>query len=215
MLHFMIDLENTRSAGLQGAEYLTAADQVTIFYSKACVQITFGRMQELLASGCGMEVCRLVNTGKNALDFYIASRIGEVYGQGFEGTIAIVSNDKGFRAVQDYWRSCVPVPRKIILRLDIEQSIVSANENSERRMTIQKKLKEINLETEYRKYEEKIRMRRELESTFEGTGHELLIDEIMLLVEGKKEHKVLYLNSLKHFGWKNGLEIYNRVKSLV
>ena len=98
MLHFMIDLENTRSAGLQGAEYLTAADQVTIFYSKACVQITFGRMQELLASGCGMEVCRLVNTGKNALDFYIASRIGEVYGQGFEGTIAIVSNDKGFRA---------------------------------------------------------------------------------------------------------------------
>ena len=44
---------------------------------------------------------------------------------------------------------------------------------------------------------------------------EQLIDEIMLLVEGKKEHKVLYLNSLKHFGRKNGLEIYNRVKSLV
>lgn len=40
MLHFMIDLENTRSKGLQGAEYLTAEDKVTVFYSQTCVQVT-------------------------------------------------------------------------------------------------------------------------------------------------------------------------------
>lgn len=215
MLHFMIDLENTRSKGLQGAEYLTAEDKVTVFYSQTCVQVTYGKMQELLDSGCGLEICRLENAGKNALDFYIASRIREVYGQGFEGSVAIVSNDKGFRAIQDYWKCCVPAPRRIILRPDIEQSIVSANENSIRRMTIQKKLKEINLETEYRKYEERIRMRKELENAFEGTGYEPLIDDIMLLIEGRKQRKVLYLNSLKQFGKKNGLEIYNRVKVLV
>ena len=212
---FLVDYENVGNAGMKGSSYLNAKDHIIVFYSETKKNMERRTLEIITASECIFEICKLCKTGKNALDFYIASRIGEVYGQGFEGTIAIVSNDKGFRAVQDYWRSCVPVPRKIILRPDIEQSIVSANENSERRMTIQKKLKEINLETEYRKYEEKIRMRRELESTFEGTGHEQLIDEIMLLVEGKKEHKVLYLNSLKHFGRKNGLEIYNKVKSLV
>ena len=215
MLHFMIDLENTRSKGLQGAEYLQIEDKVTIFYSKSCVQITYGRMQEILDSGCGLEVCRLENAGKNALDFYIASRSGEVYGQGFEGTVAIISNDKGFRAIQDYWRCCASVSRRIILRSDIEQSIVSANENSVRRMAIQKKLKEVNLEVEYQKYEERRRMRLEVERAFEGTVHEQLIDKIMFLIEGKKDHKILYLDSLKQFGKKSGLEIYNKVKALV
>ncbi len=152
---------------------------------------------------------------KNALDFYIASRIGEVYGQGFEGMVAVVSNDKGFRAVQDYWKCRTATPKRIILKPDIEQSIVSSNENSPRRALIQRQLREINLETEYQKYEEKRRMRRELEKAFEGTEHEQLIDKIMFLIEGKKEHKILYLDSLKQFGKKNGLEIYNRVKVLV
>ena len=79
MIHFMIDFENTRSKGLQGAEYLQPDDFVTIFYSQFCMKIERRRFRQLKESGCSFRLCKLQKTGKNALDFYIASHIGEIF----------------------------------------------------------------------------------------------------------------------------------------
>ena len=143
MIHFMVDLENTGSRGLQGVEYLESDDRITIFYSQSCLKIERGKLQQIAEAGSKLSICRLQNVGKNALDFYIASRIGEVYGKGYEGLTAIVSNDKGFKAIQDYWQNCALLQRRIILKPDIEQSILSSNENSDRRRTIQKSYKKL------------------------------------------------------------------------
>lgn len=215
MIHFMIDLENTRSRGLQGAEYLNSEDSIIIFCSEACKRVEWGKMQQVIDSGSRMEICRLQNTGKNALDFYIASKIGEIYGGGYEGVTAIISNDKGFRAVQDYWRSCSPHQRKIVLKPDIEQSIPSSNENSGRRRLIQKKLQEVDVEAEYKKHEEHMRIRKELERQFANTEYIGMMEQIMRIVEERKANKVLYLDSLKQFGKRDGLEIYHRIKGIV
>ena len=48
MFHFMIDLENTRSRGLQGAEYLSVEDCVTIFYSQSCLKVEGGKLQQIM-----------------------------------------------------------------------------------------------------------------------------------------------------------------------
>ena len=112
----MIDFENTRSRGLQGAEYLQADDAVTIFYSQSCMKIERKRVCQLREARCGFHICKLQKAGKNALDFYIASRIGEIYGRGYTGMTAIVSNDTGFQAVGEYWKSCAAVSGNIILR---------------------------------------------------------------------------------------------------
>lgn len=137
-MHFMIDYENVRDRGLEGAEYLTAEDSVTIFYSNSCKKVEQGKLQHILDSKCEFNVCCLQNTGKNALDFYIASRIGELYGSGYLGITAIISKDSGFKEVKDYWKTCSDTPKNIILKRNIQESILSSNENTIRRKSIEK-----------------------------------------------------------------------------
>ena len=47
--------------------------------------------------------CKLVKTGKNGLDFYIATRVDDFYGNGHDDRVTIISKDLGFHAVRDYW----------------------------------------------------------------------------------------------------------------
>ena len=154
-------------------------------------------------------------TGKNALDFYIASHIGEIYGQGYTGMTAIVSNDVGFRAVKEYWKSCADVPKNIILRPDIEQCIFSSGENSFRQKKICLEKQELHLEKEYKKYEEQKRIRKALEDSFAHTDYEGLIEQIMEIIESQKSLKILYLDSVKQFGKRDGLNIYHKVKQII
>ena len=215
MIHFMIDFENTRSRGLQGAEYLQPDDSVTIFYSQACMKIERKWFYQLKESGCSFRICKLQKAGKNALDFYIASHIGEIYGQGYKGITAIVSNDAGFQAVREYWKSCVSVPRNIILRPDIEQCIFSSGENGFRQQQIRLEKQEIYLEEEYKKYTEQQRIRKALKDSFAHTGYEKLIEQIMNIIESPKPLKILYLDSVKQFGKRDGLNIYHKIKQIV
>ena len=215
MIHFMIDFENTRSRGLQGAEYLQPDDLVTIFYSQVCMKIERKRFCQLKESGCSFRICKLQKSGKNALDFYIASHIGEIYGQGYTGMAAIVSNDAGFRAIKEYWKSCVSIPRNVILRPDIEQCIFSSGENSFRQRQICLEKQEIHLEEEYKKYEEQQRIRKGLEECFAHTDYERLIEQIMSMIESPKSLKFLYLDSVKQFGKRDGLNIYHKVKQII
>ena len=215
MIHFMIDFENTKSRGMQGAEYLQADDSVTIFYSQACMKIEQGRLRQLKEAGCGFKLCKLQKSGKNALDFYIASHIGEIYGQGYTGMTAIVSNDAGFQAVKEYWKSCVSVPRNIILRPTIGQCIFSSGENSLRQRRISLEKKEVHLEEEYKKYAEHQRIYKALEDSFANTDYEDLIEQIMGVIDTSKPLKLLYLDSVKQFGKKDGLSIYHRIKQIV
>ena len=161
MIHFMVDWENVQHNGLQGSQYLCKTDSITIFYSGACNRIEQGDLQNLLHSGCELQICKLVRSGKNALDFYISSRIGALFGSGYEGHVAIVSRDKGFQAVQDYWAHCVKPQRKIVISPSLETCIAAVNEPSERRKHIQRSLQVVNLETEFQKYHEKQYVHRE------------------------------------------------------
>lgn len=214
MLHFMIDFENVRSAGLQGSEYLHADDSVTIFYSDCCLQVESGMIQQIFNSCCEFDICRLKKTGKNALDFYIASRIGQVYGGGYAGDIAIVSRDKGFQAVQEYWRGAAPA-RKVVLKPDIEQCIVSVGENSERSQIFREKKKVVSLEGEFEKYKERKRIQSEVQELFDNTKYGNEIGKIIDIIQAKSTPKVLYLDTLKRFGRKDGLEIYSKIKEVV
>ena len=213
MIHFMIDFENVQSVGLQGSEYLCADDSVTIFYSEYCKQIDQGEMRNILASGCEVDICKLNKVGKNALDFYITSRIGQLYGAGYSGDIAVVSRDKGFQAVQDYWRK--DSSKKIILKPDIAQCIASSGETSARSSIIREKKKVVNLEREFEKYKERKKIQNQVKKLFPDKRYHAAIGKIVDVLQTKPTHKGLYLNMLKHFGKKNGLEIYHIVKNVV
>lgn len=213
MIHFVIDFENVSSLGLLGSEYLYSDDSVTIFYSSVCLKIETGKMNQILQSGCNFDICKLQKTGKNALDFYIASRVGEIYGSGYPGNVAIVSKDKGFCAVQEYWRNASP-RRNVVLRSDIEQCIVSSGEVSERSRLIQGKKKLIDLESEYQKYQERKRIQKEVEELFANSDYITKAEPIIDIIQTKESPKTMYLKTLKKFGKKDGLQIYNKIKNI-
>lgn len=76
-------------------------------------------LTNVTASGCIFEIYKLNKAGKNALDFYIASRLGELIGEGYKKTVVIVSNDSEFRAVQDYWEKRENTKKKVLYHLFI------------------------------------------------------------------------------------------------
>lgn len=96
---FLIDYENVGNSGMKGCGYLNSSDHVIIFFSEAKKKMERRSLETIINSGCVFEICKLCKNGKNALDFYIASRLGEMFGGGFEGTAVIVSHDNGFQAV--------------------------------------------------------------------------------------------------------------------
>lgn len=139
-MYFLIDFENVKSNGLRGADFLEENDYVTLFFSSVAHNCENRYLEEIEQSGCTFDTCKLVKPGKNGLDFYIATRVGEFYGSGHNDRVAIISKDQGFCAVRDYWESRLPANKKIILSPSIERSLITSNDNSERVKRLRNKL---------------------------------------------------------------------------
>ena len=214
-MYFLVDFENVLSDGLRGAQYLKADDTVIIFYSQVCEQVQQGVIRQIMDSACHLDICKLQKQGKNALDFYIATYLGAVFGSGYAGKAAIVSRDQGFTAVRDYWKGYAGKKAEVILGPTLEQCIVSANENLDRTAQAREGLKKVKLETEFAVYKERRRIRETLEKAFMDTEYGEKMGAIQNLFEKQSGRKILYLDSVKTFGRKDGLEIYRKMRCLI
>lgn len=60
-------------------------------------------------------------------------------------------------------------------------------------------------------------MRRALEGSFEDTAYRDLLGQIVSIVEEQKGRgrRLLYLDTIKRFGRKKGLEIYSKIKQAI
>ena len=103
--HILVDWENivctNMNSALSGISYLDKDDELFIFYSETCPKLKAKFLNVIKKSGCSFKLCRLQNSGKNALDFYIVTEVGRLVEQGVK-EIAILSRDNGYRAVKDY-----------------------------------------------------------------------------------------------------------------
>lgn len=211
-MYFMIDYENTGGQGLRGAEYLGAEDKVIIFYSKSCDKIEYGLLKLILDSGSGLELCRLERSGKNALDFYIASMLGEIFGGGYQGKAAIVSRDQGFKAVQEYWRERASKKGAVVLNSTIGGCIRSANEDNVRTKTAREGLKHVSMEAEVARYREEERLQKRTKEIFQDTKYQAMEEQMWELLKEKESRKKLYVNALRIFGREDGLEVYRKIR---
>lgn len=96
-MKFFIDYENVHAQGFRGAEFLLPEDEVAVFYSKNSQTMERGILKTLYDSGCSCSIFRLENAGRNALDFYITSYIGETLGHGYCWAIGIYGMIPGYR----------------------------------------------------------------------------------------------------------------------
>lgn len=214
-MYFLIDFENVKNRGMKGSEHLLAEDTIELFFSSTTPMMSKGIFETIKKSGCELKICKLQNQRSNALDFYIASRLGELIGSVYQEPIAIISNDKDYKSVQEYWRECSDAKRRILLSGTMTAGIIAANQATERTRMLREQEKMVSIEVEYAKYEETKRIHQILAGQFADTEFAEQLSEIEKVYLNRNNKKVLYLDSLKRFGRKNGIQIYNQMKKIV
>jgi len=170
-------------------------------------------MKDIEMSGCDFEICRLQNVRKNALDFYIASKVGEIYAVDKDAKVAIISADKGYRSVMDYWEPRLSASRQLVCCKSLAKAISHVKGEGARKLLVQERMAILDLQTEYGKYEERKRIVDQITVLFAGTEFETLISQIVDMVISTDKPKILYLTSLKYFGKKDGTEVYRKIKN--
>lgn len=214
-MYFLIDYENVNYAGLEGTEFLEKGDTVSIFFSDVSDKIIAYRMKDIERSGCNFEICKLQNVRKNALDFYIASKVAEIFAVDRDAKIAIVSADKDYRSVLDYWKPRLSVHNQLVRCKTLAKAINFINGEGIRKKLVNERMSVLDLQTEFAKYEERKRIVTGITDLFSDTDYENLIFQIVDMVILSDRPKVLYLNSLKSFGRKTGTEVYRKIKNCV
>ncbi len=220
MATILVDYENVSTTdGLKGVEYLNENDTLIIFYSQCCEKIRAEYMDMIEKSQCEFRTYKLVRAGKNALDFYIVVECGVLGVQG-EKQISIISKDKGFGAVSDFFRIQEELDGVTVrVASNVENALVALNtpEDEARKKQIKEKTRTLCIDaeqariTEYRAFIEKIK------KAFEGTEYEAQTEKIIRFIEGRdaKTPRVLYTGSMHEFGREDGRAIYQVLKQVV
>ena len=211
-MYFLVDYENVNYAGLEGTEFLEESDTVSVFFSEKSGKIVGYRMMDIEKSRCVFEICKLHNVRKNALDFYIASKVGEIFATDKNAKVAIISADKDYQSVLDYWKPRLSVPNQLVRTKTLAKAISFVNGEGARKKMVNERMKLLDLETEFARCEERKRIATSIGEVFSGTEYEGLISQIVNLIVTDCRPKVLYLNSLKSFGKKSGTEVYRKIK---
>ena len=218
MATILVDYENVHGChGLKGADALNEKDTLIIFYSNSCEKIRYDAMQKIRESGCGFRVIKLKEAGKNALDFYIAAECGRISEQG-EREIAIISNDKGFQAVIDFFTADQEAADiQIVKAGNIENALAAFQlpEDANRRGMLQQRKKLLDLAAECARIETQNKIKRDLHTILAGTAYEEKSAEIIDFVNKcqKSGKKAVYTGSLHTFGKKQGIEIYKLIRN--
>jgi len=220
MAAILVDYENVSGKnGLHGLEFLCEKDILYIFYSNSCEKIRADQMRLIDKSGCQFKAIKLLHSRSNALDFYIATECGSLLQSG-EKQIAVVSGDKGFHSIADYF-SIRPEAENAMVNIapTIDQALLylNAKEDHERRKMIRESMMELDLNVEFARMEERNAFRKAIINAFEGTKYQERSGEILDYIEHNREKtgRALYTNTLHNFGRVSGTEIYQILKKVV
>lgn len=220
MANILVDYENVyASNGLKGVESLREDDTLIVFFSDSCRKIKREYMQYINSSRCSFRIVKLKRSGKNALDFYIAAECG-VLGALGEKQIAIISNDKGFQAVQDYFEVNGSMSNIHIVKagtLENALILLDTPENRDRREQLKKNACMLEIVEEFTRIEERKSLKMRLKEAIIDTEYESRFSEIIDLIESKKlcGNKNIYTSSLHSFGKVAGTDIYRLVKKII
>lgn len=134
--YYFIDYENVHKTGFKGLLNLSSNDNVIIFYSGNADKITFNLHKEIVDSKADITYFEVKAGGKNALDFQLSTYLGYLIGNKKKARCYIVSNDRGFEFVRDFWK-------KQGFRIEIISDI---NNNSTKEETPEKQIQPNNNE---------------------------------------------------------------------
>lgn len=126
----LVDFENTHQNGFEGYEYLNDRDTLVVYYSDENSALPKGMVDDLKEWNVDVKMVKLLKQHSNALDMYIASTTGMYLENGEK--ICIVSKDKGYAAVRDFWHSLRGA--EIMLGETIEECFLHSVHNDDERI---------------------------------------------------------------------------------
>lgn len=185
---FLIDYENVNVEGFNGLSNCTENDYIKIFYTKGAETLTFGLHRRLSESKSKIEYYKVENGSKNALDFQLSSYLGYLISSNPNEKYYIVSKDKGYEILTNFWQK--------YKNLNCQISLVS----------------DLSLKNEQ---EEKNKLKQSIKSALSDTNYNDLVNDISVLIEKYKTKQGINNALVKAYESKKAGEIYKKIKPLL
>lgn len=127
MDYYLVDYENIRADGLKELGRVKEGDAVILFYSEQCKNISLDIVESMVRLNVQFSCFKVITGTKNALDFQLSSHLGYLIGKfGENAEYYIVSNDKGFDCLCEYWKKLNKSVKRIVFQKQEPQIKVEA-----------------------------------------------------------------------------------------
>ena len=103
MNYYLIDYENVHEDLTHYLPKTKEADELIIFYSQNCKNISLETIEMIAKRKLHLRAFRVKTGTKNALDFQLSSYIGYLIGKDPCADYSIISKDKGYDCLCEYW----------------------------------------------------------------------------------------------------------------
>lgn len=98
---FLVDMENVHK--LTNINKLTANDKLILFYSDNTPPMPMDTIKAIVDTNVSFDLKRVHLGVKSALDFQLSSYLGYLLATYPEAKFIIISKDKGFEVVRNFW----------------------------------------------------------------------------------------------------------------
>ena len=106
MNFYLVDYENIHNDLDNLISNASKGDSIILFYSDTCKNISLDVISNFIMRNLKIDCFKVIIGTKNALDFQLASYLGYLVGENKKAAnYYIVSNDKGYDCLCEYWDS--------------------------------------------------------------------------------------------------------------
>ena len=207
MAVYLIDYENINQQGLIGGDALTKDDKVIIFYSSQKI----GKdMSTYISLDCEISYVKLKKVGKNGLDFYIATMVGDILGKNKDEEISIISKDTGYEAIRDFTKIMYGVDISIASNIITGKYLLSKSQKNALIIGVHKGEEEVGIKEFQNIRKNKVERHKNMEL---NDICKLVVNKDLLnIYNSSKTSMELYNKLLHNFGKKEGHRIYTCLK---
>ena len=99
---YFVDSENVNEKWIEELTDIKKSDEIIVFYTEKSTHASYENISKIADGDVNLNWVKCF-TGTNALDFQLSTELGYRIAKGERNTFVIISNDKGYDAIVNYW----------------------------------------------------------------------------------------------------------------
>ncbi len=99
---YFVDSENVNEKWIEALTDIKKSDEIIVFYTEKSTHASYENISKIADGDVNLNWVKCF-TGTNALDFQLSTEFGYRIAKGERNTFVIISNDKGYDAIVNYW----------------------------------------------------------------------------------------------------------------